>query len=127
MICINYILDLNPAFTSTVIKTGGLIKIIEMTENMEYIDCAENAIKAIEKMSYENAYVLAEKKAFVAILSLIDFFDMNLRKSAIIACVNMSRTATNYEFFIKFIQPAIPSLTNLTKVFNFYFIFLVLW
>ena len=45
MICINYILDLNPAFTSTIIKSGGLNKIIEMTQNIEFIDCAENAIK----------------------------------------------------------------------------------
>ena len=45
MICINYILDINPAFTSLIIKSGGLNKIIELTTNIEYIDCAENAIK----------------------------------------------------------------------------------
>lgn len=67
-------------------------------------------------MSYENPYVLVEKKAFESILSLIDFFDMNLRKSAIIACVNMSKSSNNYDFYTKNIQPAIESLTNMTKV-----------
>ncbi len=67
-------------------------------------------------MSYENPYVLVEKGAFSSILTLIDFFDMNLRKSAIMACVNMSKSSSNYDFYIKNTQPAVQALTNLTKV-----------
>ena len=77
--CINHFLDIYPRFTSIIIKTGGIPKIVVMTQNIEYIDLAENAIKALEKMSYENPYALLENDAFVAMLSLIDFFDLNLR------------------------------------------------
>jgi hypothetical protein len=86
-----------------------------MTQNIEYIDCAESAIKAIEKMSFENPYAMVENDAFTAILSLIDFFDINLRKSALKACVNMTRAINNMDYIKKFIIPAVPSLTSLTK------------
>jgi hypothetical protein len=67
-------------------------------------------------MSTENPLALLENDAFSSILSLIDFFDLNLRKSAIKACVNMSISANNKEYIKKFIFPAIPSLTNMAKV-----------
>lgn len=113
--CINYLLDLNPRYTSTIIKWHGLGKIVNMTQNIEYIDCAENAIKAIEKMTHENPFALIENDAFSAILSLIDFFDLNLRKSALKSCVNMTKALNNFDYIKKYIFPAIPSLTNLTR------------
>ena len=42
-------------------------------------------------MSYENPYDLVEKNDFLNILSFIDFFDLPLRKTALKACVNMSK------------------------------------
>jgi hypothetical protein len=113
--CLNYILDLNARLTSSILKSGGVKKIVNMTQNIEYIDCAENAIKAIEKMSYENPYLILEMDAFQGVLSLIDFFDLNLRKSALKACVNMSKSFNGLEQIKKFVFPALPSLANLTK------------
>jgi len=113
--CLNYILDLNVRLTSSIVKCGGVKKIVNMTQNIEYIDCAENAIKAIEKMSYENPYLILEMDAFQGVLSLIDFFDLNLRKSALKACVNMSKSFSGLEQIKKFVFPALPSLANLTK------------
>jgi hypothetical protein len=114
--CLNYLLDINPRYTSSIIKWSGVTKIVKMTQNIEYIDCAEAAIKAIEKMSYENPYAMIENDAFAAILSLIDFFDLNLRKSALKACVNMTKAINNMDYIKKFIIPAVPSLTCLTKL-----------
>ncbi len=113
--CLNYLLDINPRYTSCIIKWNGVGKIVKMTQNIEYIDCAESAIKAIEKMSFENPYAMIENDSFSAVLSLIDFFDLNLRKSALKACVNMTRVINNMDYIKKFIIPAIPSLTSLTK------------
>ena len=80
--CLNYLLDINPNSTSSIIKFNGVQKIVLMSNNVESIDGVESAIKAIEKMSYENPYVLVEKNAFLNILSFIDFFDLPLRKKA---------------------------------------------
>jgi len=67
-------------------------------------------------MSTENPLALLENDAFASILGLIDFFDLNLRKSAVKACVNMSISANNKDYIKKFVLPAIPSLSNMTKV-----------
>jgi len=45
--CINHLLDINPLFTTNIIKYGGLPKIVNMTQNIEFIDTAEQAIKVI--------------------------------------------------------------------------------
>ena len=114
--CINYLLDINPNSTSSIIKFNGVQKIVLMSNNVESIDGVESAIKAIEKMSYENPYVLVEKNAFLNILSFIDFFDLPLRKTALKACVNMSKKGNNFEFFKNHIEGAIPNLTNLSRL-----------
>jgi hypothetical protein len=50
-----------------------------MTQNIEYIDIAENAIKSIEKISVENPFALLENFALDSVLTFIEFFDQNLR------------------------------------------------
>ena len=114
--CLNYLLDINPNSTSTIIKFNGIQKIVAMSNNVESIDGVESAIKAIEKMSYENPYVLVEKNAFLNILSFIDFFDLPLRKTALKACVNMSKRGNSFEYYKNHIESAIPNLTNLAKL-----------
>ena len=89
--CLNYLLDINPHSTNSIVKYNGVEKIISMTQNVESIEGVENAIKCIEKMSYENPYILIEKDAFINILTFIDFFELSIRKSALKACVNMSK------------------------------------
>jgi E3 ubiquitin-protein ligase TRIP12 len=79
IVCLNAFLDLNPLFTTTIVKNGGIPKIVMMTQNIEYIDIAENAIKAIEKISTENTLVLLENEALINILNLIDFFELSSR------------------------------------------------
>lgn len=113
--CLNFLLDINPAYTSTIKKHGGFLKIVIMTQNIEFIDLAENSIKAIEKMSLENSLGLLESDAFVSVLNFIDFFDINLKKSAIKACVNMSLCINTVDLYTKYVLPAIPSLSSLTK------------
>ena len=42
--------------------------------------------------------------------------DLNLRKSALKACLNMSKPGTSVDFVKKYILPAVPNLTLLTKL-----------
>ena len=89
MTCINYILDINPKASNTFYEYEGVEQIIQLTQNIDFIDCVELAIKAIEKMSYEIVSYLIRKNAFVSVLTFLDFFDLNLRKIVLKACLNM--------------------------------------
>ena len=114
--CINYLLDINPRSSSTVSKYDGIEKIVQLTQNVEFIDCVESAIKTIEKMSYETVFNLIEKNAFANVLTFIDFFDLNLRKTALKACVNMAKYGNTLSSVNKYFIPAVPVLTTLTKL-----------
>jgi hypothetical protein len=59
--CINYILDINPKASNTFYEYGGVKQIIQLTQNIDFIDCVELAIKVIEKMSYEIVSYLIRK------------------------------------------------------------------
>ena len=50
--CINYILDINPAFTSTLKKVNAVSKIIILMTVMEDFSCLDSIIKIIEKISF---------------------------------------------------------------------------
>lgn len=112
---INNLLDINPRYSTTIIKNKGAKKIVGLTQNIEFIDLAESAIKCIEKMSLENPYVLLEENAFLAILTIIDFFDLSLKKSAVKSCFYMTKSVNSYDHLKNFILPAIPCLTSITK------------
>ena len=114
--CLNYLLDINPHSTNTIVKYNGIQKIISMSQNVESIEGVESSIKAIEKMSYENPYILIEKGAFISVLSFIDFFELSTRKSALKACVNMSKVGNNIDYIKNYILNAIPNLTILSKL-----------
>lgn len=86
-----------------------------MTMNVEYIDLAENSIKALEKISHENSLTLLDNGAFCAILSFVDFFDLNLKRYVIITCVNMCKWIKTLETFNEKVKPALLGLTGLTK------------
>lgn len=79
LLCLNSLLDINPLFTTNIVKNGGIPKIIMMTQNLEYIDLAETSIKSLEKISTENPQVLLENDALTSIYNLTDFLELSLR------------------------------------------------
>ena len=113
--CINYILDLNPAFTSTLKRVGAIPKIIILISVIEDMTCIELIIKILEKISYENSYSLLENNAFISLLNLIDFLGENQRKSVMKTCLNMSINITSYKSFNNYILQAMNILSDLTK------------
>lgn len=58
---------------------------------------------------------LLENDAFNSILLFIEFFDLNLRKSALNVCYRLSKYIRNNIVLQSYIVPALPNLTNLTK------------
>ncbi len=113
--CINYILDLNPAFTSTLKRVGAIPKIIILISVIEDMTCIELIIKILEKISYENSYSLLENNAFISLLNLIDFLSENQRKSVMKTCLNMSINISSYKSFNNYILQAMNILSDLTK------------
>lgn len=78
--------------------------------SIEFIDLAEEALGAIEKLSDTHAAHLLECDATVAVLSFIDFFSSSVQRSALHAVANMCKHVTAAHF--DSIRSSIPQLTN---------------
>ena len=113
--CINNILDINPTFTSTLKKINAIPKIIILMSAIEDLTFLEYIIKILEKISYENSFILLENNTFVSLLNYIDFLGENQRISVMKTCLNMGMISSSFQYFISYIQPALPVLSTLTR------------
>lgn len=113
--CINNILDINPAFTQTLKKIGAIPKIIILMTAIEDLTCLESIIKILEKISYENSFILLENNTFTSLLNVIDFLGENQRKSVMNACVNMVINCSSYHSFCSYIKPSLMTIATLTQ------------
>jgi hypothetical protein len=76
-ICITHLVDIFPNVGHIVVTCGGIPALCGKLGNFEYIDMAEHVIKALEKLSYENAPAILKEGGFAAILNLLDFFEQS--------------------------------------------------
>lgn len=79
LICINNLLEINSGFSQSIVLYQGIPKIVALTQNLDFIDLAETAIKTVEKVSYENPFVLLENNALCHIINLLEFFELGSR------------------------------------------------
>lgn len=67
-------LDINPYTANFYANRGGIEIICQKMQNIEYIDVAENAIKAIEKLSMDHGVAVIKCHAFPILLNMANFF-----------------------------------------------------
>ena len=70
----NHILDLIPNAANSVVHYSGVPILCDKIQKFEYIDVAENAIRALEKISHDHADVILDGGALSILLNIIDFF-----------------------------------------------------
>ena len=78
-----HILDLIPQSAGILIINEGIPVLCQKLQNFEYVDVAENAIRALEKISTENGSALLESKALEIMINMIDFFVASTQVSVI--------------------------------------------
>lgn len=106
-------LDINPSFASYFFRNGVCDKITLLAQNPENVEVTEQAIKVIEKLSYENPKGLLESNAFGAVLYLIEYFELTTRKQILSACFNMAHCCSSPTVIADKIMPSFSLLTNL--------------
>ena len=73
-ICINNILDININSTQNLTSSGGIEALCVCMQNFNYIDIAESAIKALEKISINYPDYVMRAGAFEKMMNMINFF-----------------------------------------------------
>lgn len=108
-------MDIFPTSVNIIINCQGVSALSQKIQNLEYIDLAEKAIKALEKISSESAVSVLANANLDAILNIMDFFDLSVQTSIFRMlsniCFNLNR-----EDDLRKLMPMIPTLTNLFEI-----------
>jgi len=63
-----------PTASKILVNSGGVEVLCQKMQNFEYIDVAESAIKALEKVSYDNGLAILNAGGMEIMITMIDFF-----------------------------------------------------
>lgn len=73
-ISLTQILDIIPQACRIIVNCGGIEILCQKIQNIEYIDVAESAIRALEKVSVEYGPSILECGGMETMLNFLDFF-----------------------------------------------------
>lgn len=112
MISLTHLMDALPNVANLVASTGGVSAICSKLTNIEFIDMAEHAIKALEKLSYENGPAILKEGAFASLMNMMEFFESEIQKKIIGVCINIARTLPFPELFDDYVLTVLPVCVN---------------
>jgi E3 ubiquitin-protein ligase TRIP12 len=72
-------MDIFPSAVNTIINHQGVAALSQKIQNLEYIDLAEKAIKALERISSEAAHSILANADLDIILNMMDFFELDVQ------------------------------------------------
>jgi E3 ubiquitin-protein ligase TRIP12 len=74
-------MDIFPSAVNTIVNHQGVAALSLKIQNLEFIDLAEKAIKALERISSESASSILSNANLDIILNMMDFFELNIQIS----------------------------------------------
>ena len=112
---LNHIMDSVPNSAGIVAASGGVPTICSKLMSFEYIDMAEHAIKALERLSYDNSTAILQEGAFTGLVNLLDFFDTNTQKRILTIAAVVARSVSSEDLVIQYILPVLPVVSSLLQ------------
>lgn len=79
VLCLINIMDIFPSAVNTIINHQGVAALSQKIQNLEYIDLAEKAIRALERISSESANSVLNNASLDIILNMMDFFELDVQ------------------------------------------------
>jgi hypothetical protein len=108
------LMDISPNIVSHVVNAGGVNALCETMANaLGFIELSEACVKAIEKISHENPYVILTSQTLQITLNMIDFFEKTTQSRIIEIALNISRHSANKKDYDTYLLPIMPALSNL--------------
>ena len=108
---ITHLLEVMPKAAPKVAASGAVPIFCQRLLTIEFIDVAEQSLLAMHKLSVEHPEPLLRSSGLSAVLTFIDFFDMNTQRTAIATAANMCRNIPPDSFPL--VVDMIPNMTAL--------------
>ena len=86
-----HMMDVLPSSPATLVQYDAVPLFCERLVNIEYIDLAEQALQALEKLSHEHPLAILRAGGMLACLQFVDFFATGVQRIAASTAANMCR------------------------------------
>ncbi|EOD15580.1 hypothetical protein EMIHUDRAFT_470519, partial [Emiliania huxleyi CCMP1516] len=86
-----HLMDAIPSSSAAIVHFDGVPLFCERLLSIEYIDLAEQALHALEKLSQEHPLAVLRAGGMLAVLQYVDFFAMGVQRRAVATAANMCR------------------------------------
>mmetsp|Transcript_12243 Transcript_12243/g.39389 ORF Transcript_12243/g.39389 Transcript_12243/m.39389 type:complete len:1911 (-) Transcript_12243:1069-6801(-) len=86
-----HMMDAIPSSSAAIVHFDGVPLFCERLLSIEYIDLAEQALHALEKLSQEHPLAVLRAGGMLAVLQYVDFFAMGVQRRAVATAANMCR------------------------------------
>lgn len=108
---LTHLLEVVPKSAAKVAASGAVPIFCQRLLTIEFIDVAEQSLLAMHKLSVEHPEQLLRASGLSAVLTFIDFFDMNTQRTAIATAANICRNLPSDAF--ELVVDMIPNMTTL--------------
>ncbi|KAI9492271.1 hypothetical protein BDB00DRAFT_788876 [Zychaea mexicana] len=108
--CISNLLDALPTAVTSVVYHGAIGVLCQKLKSIEYIDLAEQALCALEKVASHLPRAVVHEEGLAAALMYFDFFSIHSQRTALRTAANCMRGVDNDSF--PQVMEIIPTLLN---------------
>uniref|UniRef100_A0A7S4P489 HECT-type E3 ubiquitin transferase n=1 Tax=Guillardia theta TaxID=55529 RepID=A0A7S4P489_GUITH len=108
---ITHMLEVLPKSAAKVVTSGAVPIFCQRLLNIEFIDVAEQSLLAIHKLSIEHPEPIMKANGLSAVLTFIDFFDINTQRTAVMTAANICRNMSGDSFV--YVSDMLQNLTFL--------------
>ena len=108
---LTHLMEVLPASCNAINSAGAIPIFVARVLTFEYIDLAENAIQALEKISYEHPTAVLTNGGLGAVLPRMGFFSLSLQRVCLTIAANICRNMTPDNF--ELLREALPTLTSI--------------
>ncbi|KAI8146292.1 hypothetical protein BJV82DRAFT_601246 [Fennellomyces sp. T-0311] len=108
--CISNFLDAMPTVVTSVVYHGAIGVLCQKLKSIEYIDLAEQALSALEKVASHLPRAVVHEGGLGAALMYFDFFSIHSQRTALRTAANCMRGVDNESF--SQVMEVIPTLLN---------------
>ncbi|CAG9332469.1 UPL4_4 [Blepharisma stoltei] len=115
IISLNHIMDTVTNSIAMMANAGGVAALSMKLMSFEYIDMAEHAIKALERLSYDNSTSVLKEGAFSAMINMMDFFEQETQKRILSIAGIIARAVASEELMTEYILPVVPVISTLLQ------------
>jgi len=114
-ICLHHIMDTLPPSAGLVVKLGGVAPLVEKLQNLEYIDIAEHALRALEQISVDHGSAILQSGGLNIMMNYFDFFESAVRRTILSIVVNCGKHINDETTLAESVLPIVPTFTNFMK------------